>query len=439
MLWVSEHGRIKRGDSNRNLESGDLQLCSADFKDLLSLLDITDADAPDYEPIVKYAQPGGKPQLTVQNYVGVIRTRRGVQVEILPKLSKRSDEDAQTSRRLLIKMLLELEDSPFREGTAAELEVYEMPLFEFLMRLFVNQVITIVRKGIARAYVPRKDNLIYLRGKLQLAEHIRRNSSGSIRTYCEYDEYEANRPINRLIKAALGIVSRESLESATQQLCRELLYSFDEVPESKNHRLDYQRMQKDRLIQHYMPAMPACMMILEHLNPLTREGDRQTVSMLFPMEKVFEDYVAAKLPQQLRQWRIRTQTTGQALVEKHLGRKIFNLRPDLELSRGGKRIIADTKWKLINQRDRGNRYGISQGDIYQLFAYSRKYLADQGLREVYLIYPLSETFSTPLKPFWYEENKDVLHVVPFDIESEKLVLPEQSSLRAEEVRSVGIQ
>ena len=190
--------------------------------------------------------------------------------------------------------------------------------------------------------------------------------------------------------------------------------------------MDFQRMRRDRLVQHYAPAMPLCRLILEHLNPLTQQGENRVVSMLFPMEKVFEAYVTAKLPGQFRDWRVAAQATGQALIEEHLNRRMFMLLPDLLLTRDHTRVIADTKWKLINQSDRSNKYGISQADIYQLFGYSQKYLANQQFREVVLIYPACDTFTEPLEPFWYRKTSEVLYVAPYDLENEKLILPEAS-------------
>ena len=324
---------------------------------------------------------------------------------------------------MLVRMLVELVDSPFFEGTAADLEAHKMPLFELLMRCFLDQVATIVRKGIARTYISHEDNLVYLRGKIQMSEHIRRNSYNASRFWCEYDEYDINRPINRLIKGALLVVNNLAAVPENQQRCRELLFWFEGVPATTDSQQDFKRLRRDRLVQHYAPAMPLCRLILENLNPLTQQGENQVVSMLFPMEMVFEAYVAAKLPQQLPDWRVASQVTGRALVEEHRTRKMFNLRPDLMLSNGGKTVIADTKWKLINQDDRSNSYGISQPDIYQLFGYSQKYLGEQHEREVMLIYPASDTFTRPLEPFWYRKPTEVLYVVPYDLEHDRLCVP----------------
>lgn len=434
MLTVSEYGRIRMSDRDESRDDGDLLLTKTHFRSLMSLLETEDDESPEYSPVFTYLRPKGEEQLRVQNYVGVIRLSDGEQIEVLPKISKNIDRDK--ARDLLIKMLVELEDSPFFEGTAADLEAHEMPLFELLLRCYIEQVTTIVRKGIARDYVSTQDNLVYLRGKLKMTEHIRRNSYNASRVYCEFDEYDVDRPINRLIKGALEIVNKVAREATNQQRCRELLFWFDNVPGTKDPKQDFRRMRRDRFVQHYAPAMPLCRLILERLNPLTQQGENQVVSMLFPMEKVFEAYVGAKLSHQFRDWRISLQASGKALVDEHLKKRMFNLKPDFKFSRSNTHVIADTKWKLIDQSNRSEKYGISQADIYQLFGYTKKYLKNQQQREVLLVYPASDTFTEPLAPFWYEEGSEVLYVVPYDIVNETLILPSESLLN-EDMRLVA--
>lgn len=292
----------------------------------------------------------------------------------------------------------------------------------------------VVRKGVARTYVAKQDNLVYLRGKLQLTEHIRRNSYNSTRVYCDFDEYDVDRPINRLIKGALLIVNRLTRDPINQQRCRELLFWFDKVPGTQDPRADFSRVRRDRLVQHYAPAMPLCRLILFGLNPLTQQGENEVVSMLFPMETVFEAYVAAKLPLQFPSWRVSSQVSGQALIDEHLQRRMFYLRPDLVLKQAQTRVIADTKWKLIDETKRSDKYGISQADIYQLFGYTQKYLGHQQHKEVMLIYPACDTFAEALPPFWYRQGSEVLYAVPYDLEKDRLLIPPESMLGQEFMR-----
>ncbi len=423
-LWLSEHGKIFKNHRSQSLENGDLQLASRDFESLLVLLE--DSQYTALNPILKYSRKRGLDVLTVQQYVGVIHTETGCQIEILPKISKQTNPDL--ARETLVKMLVELRDSPFRQGVLSYLDAHKMPLFELLMHQFLEHVGDIVRRGIARTYVEQQDNLIFLRGKLQLIEHIKRNSADRSRVFCEFDEFEIDRPINRLIKGALEVVARSSRDATNLQLCREFLFWFDRVLATRDAARDFRLVRHDRLVQHYQPAMPTCRLILQGLNPLTKQGANRTLSMLFPMSRVFEDYVAAKLRIKLRGWKIRTQVSRHSLVQEHSGSRVFRLQPDLEFSKGPYRLIGDTKWKLIDQNNRMNNYNISQADVYQLFAYAKKYLPDQPIKQVVLIYPRTDSFTSALEPFWFEDKNEALYVLPFDLETGELLLKDDLNL-----------
>ena len=50
----------------------------------------------------------------------------------------------------------------------------------------------------------------------------------------------------------------------------------------------------------------------------------------------------------------------------------------------------DTKWKSLVNNERIN-YGISQADMYQMYAYSKKYLTEVCPNpEVWLLYPVND-------------------------------------------------
>lgn len=391
-------------------------LCTEDFNDVLSLLE--DKAVHELKPVFKFSRTNGVDTLTAQNFVGVIQTPSGNQIEILPKTSVSASEEA--ARDILIKMLVELRDSPFHEGVMANLHAHNMPLFELLIGQFLKHVGNIVRKGIARKYVDQEGNLVFLRGKLQLREHIKRNMIDQSRFYCEYDEYERNRPINRLIKGALEVCLKVSRSAANRQLCREYLYWFDQVPITKDYKSDFRAMKQDRFVNHYQKALPICRLILARLNPLTKQGQNQCISVLFDMNRVFEHYVASKLGTKITRWSLKTQVSQQYLVERYRDKPIFRLIPDLEFSRGELCVIADTKWKLIDENEKP--HNISQTDLYQMFTYLKKYLAFQTVKVVVLVYPATDNFKRPLEPFWFDRQQtEVLMVLPYDLQSDELI------------------
>ena len=62
------------------------------------------------------------------------------------------------------------------------------------------------------------------------------------------------------------------------------------------------------------------------------------------------------------------------------------MRPDIVITRAnGSRIILDRKWKRLVDKPRIN-YGISQSDMYQMYAYPKKYRTS----EIWLLYPMNQ-------------------------------------------------
>jgi 5-methylcytosine-specific restriction enzyme subunit McrC len=70
-------------------------------------------------------------------------------------------------------------------------------------------------------------------------------------------------------------------------------------------------------------------------------------------------------------------------------------------------FIFDTKWKLIDHNKPEKNYQINQSDLYQLYAYGKKYDSCSLL----LIYPESETFNEPV--YFNYENQMNLTCIPW--------------------------
>ena len=94
---------------------------------------------------------------------------------------------------------------------------------------------------------------------------------------------------------------------------------------------------------------------------------------------------------------------------KEQNRNIFSLRPDIVVkNKEGNIIIMDTKWKRLYDSAQEN-YGISQGDMYQMYAYSKKYNAN----EVWVLYPRVNELENRIIEFRDEDTK--IHIFFVDV------------------------
>ncbi|TDE19926.1 restriction endonuclease [Vibrio owensii] len=373
--------------------------------------------------------------LQVQNYAGVILTPDGTHVEILPKLGRAisseevTDARCEQARCALLTMLRALNGFSHLQTSSANIRQQKTPLLEIFVSQFLNSVHLLVKKGMRRDYVCREDNLNVCKGKLNTAAHMRANLVRKQKFFCEYDEFLLDRPANRLLRSALAVVSKLTRSNSNQKLLQELEFSFESVPMSADHQGDFGRLKLDRSMSHYETPLAWSKLILNGLSPRTTKGQHNAISLLFPMEKVFEEYVAVVLKRQFENSHSGLVLTVQAqdkyLAHYHSSGQ-FKLKPDLLLKVGERNVaVMDTKWKLLDSVTSNAK--ISQADVYQMFAYAKKYLSEAlDGDNVILIYPYQENFNAPLpKPFEFDEQHR-MWVVPFVIDEHnpRFILPD---------------
>ena len=72
-------------------------------------------------------------------------------------------------------------------------------------------------------------------------------------------------------------------------------------------------------------------------------------------------------------------------------------------------FILDAKWKGVDAYDDDDKHGIVQDDMYQLYAYGKRY----GCEGVALIYPRTGRFATELNYRFFDGLS--LTCLPFDV------------------------
>jgi 5-methylcytosine-specific restriction enzyme subunit McrC len=240
-----------------------------------------------------------------------------------------------------------------------------------------------------------------------------------------HDIFSPDRPENRLLKLALVRVCKTTQTPSNWRLAHELRSLLSEVPPSDDVSADFVNWRSDRLMSHYRNARPWCELILNRQMPTAVAGEWKGISLLFPMEKLFERYVAGCLRNSLVGQAEMTRPKDQYLC-LHDGGPMFWLEPDMLIESGKSRWVLDTKWKLVDSSDKRNKYGLKQSDFYQLFAYGNTYLRGYDDGKLVLIYPKRGLFPKPLPVFAFSENL-TLWVLPFDLEKGRL---DQAALTA---------
>ena len=364
----------------------------------------------------------GRRKIKLDQHVGVIETPCGTRIEILPKhveLNGTSDQELiLAERKLLQKMLSVSLHLPYREAGSANLNRFKQPLHEWIITQFLASFERLLQRGLRFDYNRVQEEQKFLRGQLQHVKYMRQPPAKKHIFPIEHDVYEVNRPENRLIRTALEVVCKKTKDANNWKLAQELRLMTSEIPRSQKIQQDFRQWQSGRLLALYAEIKPWTELILGEYMPVSTQGEWRGMSLLFPMEKLFEYFVAYHLRRGLPEYQVKTQHSTEHIC-KHQQSKIFKLKPDIFIDRSqtnAKNIVLDTKWKLINQNDRGGRYGLKDSDIQQMFAYSHYYLKHES--EVILVYPYrAGKFDKPLDDFGFRHTYGAkLRVVPFNLD-----------------------
>ena len=167
---------------------------------------LTAQDAIDLRAVARKVLKRKDGDLAASNHVGVIITRRGLVLEILPKidLGGEADPDYEKTRQTFLRMLRcwrGLGEALPESGIRA---MPRFPMLDVFAQQFLVNVNALARAGLARRYVPVEENLPYLRGRLLFRDQLRTNLSNGSQFFVAHDELSVNRPANRLIHTALA-------------------------------------------------------------------------------------------------------------------------------------------------------------------------------------------------------------------------------------------
>jgi len=355
--------------------------------------------------------------LKLDNYVGVLESPCGTCIEILPKHFEQGNS-IKESRDLLRRMIQASLRLPTREVGVASLQRFDVPLTEWVMACFLNALDHLIKRGIRFDYQCVEEEQPFLRGQLNVARQMRQPPSRAHQFQIRHDVFLPDCPENRLLKTALEIVCKATQDPSNWRLAHELRSVLTDVPSCRDTAHDLKQWRHDRLMAHYQPVKPWLELVLHQQMPFAVAGDWRGMSLLFPMERLFENYVAACLRETLK---LGAKLSAQVSSERlciHKDKLMFQLRPDLVIEHSGKRWVMDTKWKRLDSEMKTKHYGLSQADFYQMFAYGHKYLNGGG--DLVLIYPRRSQFQEALPVFEYAPGMR-LWVVPFDLELGRLI------------------
>lgn len=306
-------------------------------------------------------------------------------LEFLPKIEPSGQSDLPVVRQNLLQMLLVTHDLDLNHTSLADLTHTSGSWLDLLMRFFCQALAAQLRHGLVKRYRVEEDDLHVVRGRLLLDEQLSRNFIHKERMACEFDELDESHHLNQAFKWVIRRMLRLAISERTQQAARELLLVFSDVADISVDRLDVTRIELDRSTERFRLCWELAKLFIAGNTSDIYGGAQQSFALLFDMNDLFEGYIGKTLRNALRRHRTRVLLQHSAchlVKEATTGHRLFRLRPDIVIVDGQTTCcILDTKWKRLRPNQR--KTGVSQSDLYQMYAYAGRHQC----HSILLLYP----------------------------------------------------
>jgi len=253
-------------------------------------------------------------------------------------------------------------------------------LFERVASILARRVLDRARKGLYQAYLFERDDLAFVRGRIDIRESLKRSLHGSAHLHCEFQQLTHDLGDNQILLWTLHQTSgarlrRPEVARAVRQAHRVLSGTVslnEKVPEDCINRF-YHRLNED-----YRPLHGLCRLLLEHLGPDIEHGEHLFLPFRLNMPLHFEAFVAEWLKLHAPQaWLVTAQHEAKL---KANAERTFRIDLILADKQSGQAFaVLDTKYKSSELP--------SEADIQQVVAYA----VEIGVKRAFLLYPHSRS------------------------------------------------
>jgi 5-methylcytosine-specific restriction enzyme subunit McrC len=306
------------------------------------------------------------------HYVGVLQIK-GLTIEILPKVSQYDGVEKDFWQKALLEMLRQCRLLKVDSLSSAYLRLKPNAILDLYVGIFIEEVEQLLRRGLIKKYVRKQAKLNALKGRLLLAQQLRKQSTHQEVFFTEHGQYIYDHTLNRIIKAALDLLTSFPLSPQLVARLHRLIKGFPTVAPLHSRLGQYPSFSFDRMTSHYQVAVEIAHLLIGNYHPSLQPGSSSVLAILFDMNLLFEEFVYQQL--------IKIQNIDIKVARK-VNRPFWGrsyLQPDIIMEYKGHRFILDTKWKELK--------GVSPSmqDLRQIYTYAKQFSARHGI----LIYPSS--------------------------------------------------
>ena len=234
-----------------------------------------------------------------------------------------------------------------------------------------------IKRGLGREYIESTESLSSLRGRIEISESIKTQSTIKQQLVCTYDEFSENSYLNRIIKTTMELLLRADIAKARKKELRKLLVYFGNIDLLDIHAINW-KVQFNRNNQSYRMLIAICYLTVNGL--LQTNSDGSTRMMDFSdehMSRLYEKFILEYYRKEFPQLSVNASQIQWAL-DDGISTMLPVMQSDITLAKGSDVLIIDAKYYSQTMQTQYDVHTQRSGNLYQIFTYVKNKDAEFG-------------------------------------------------------------
>lgn len=262
-------------------------------------------------------------------------------------------------------------------------------IYDLLASLLLCGTNTLIKRGFLKSYVNRTEELVAIRGRIDISRSLRKLSLQNAKAVCNYDEFSADIYFNQVLKATFLLLKRHQLQRTIKRDVAKILMYFNDIDTISINTISWDSFVFNRNNVHYDTLLYFCRLICEEAIANQNKGKknfRTIEEKLLP--SLFERFVYAFYKKHLTD-----PVSFQQQIKWNADH--FDMLPrmnaDTVIENGNHKLIVDTKFysKTLQSNRFSDNQTVISSNLYQIFAYVKNEIASVSDKPVsgMLLYP----------------------------------------------------
>ena len=228
-----------------------------------------------------------------------------------------------------------------------------------------------LKQGLYREYINRQEELLVMRGKINMPRTIKNRLAHERVLPCDFDELSENNLFNQIIKTMVMLLLRNAKVKAEYKddLKKKMLF-FSNVDTLEPMSIRWSSIRFQRNNQTYRMLISICQLIIEGMLITTDAGDYRLASFIDEqrMCRLYEKFILEYYSRHYPELRVSASQIPWS-VDDGIRTMLPVMQSDIHLQKDNTVLIIDAKYYSHTTQTQYAKHTLHSNNMYQIFTY----------------------------------------------------------------------